>query len=63
MQYVWGRRKRHTRFWRRNPNKRGHFEDLDIHGQTILNWIFKQWDGRAWIAIISPGIRTSGGLL
>jgi len=31
--------------------------------ENILNWIFKKWDGRAWIWLIWLRIGKSGGLL
>jgi hypothetical protein len=36
VQYAWGRRKMHAKFWRRNRNKRGKLEDLGVGEGRVL---------------------------
>jgi len=35
----------HTGFWWVNLTERGHLEDPDINGRTIIKWIFKKLEG------------------
>jgi hypothetical protein len=46
--------------WDKGEN---HLEDPRVDGRTILKWIFKKWDGRAWTGLIWLRIGTGGGLL
>jgi hypothetical protein len=32
--------------------ERDHFEKLGADFSIILKWIFKNWDGQAWIGLI-----------
>jgi hypothetical protein len=39
MQHIWKRWEVHTYFWFGNLKGTDHFEDLDIDGRLILEWI------------------------
>jgi hypothetical protein len=43
--YGEGKGEVHTGFWWGNLTERGHLEDPDIDGRTIIKWIFKKLDG------------------
>jgi hypothetical protein len=48
--HAWGVRKLTQAFARKIWQKRGHFEDLNLNGKTILKSILKIWrDGVDWI--------------
>jgi hypothetical protein len=51
------------KFWSEKPEGKNHSEDLDIDGQTILEFILGEQGGRMWIGFIWLRIDTSGGLL
>jgi hypothetical protein len=57
------RRQVHTGFWWGDFSERAYLENLGLHGRTILKWIFKKWDRKAWTGLIWLNIGTSGGLL
>jgi hypothetical protein len=50
-------------YWWESQKERGHSEDQDIGGWTILKWILEKHDGMLWIGLICLRIRTRGGLL
>jgi len=43
-----GRAEVFTWFWWENLRGRDHLEDPGIDGRTILRWIFRKWDVRAY---------------
>jgi len=44
MWHVVGREEVRTGLLRRIMNKRGHLENLEVDGWTILKWILKNWN-------------------
>jgi hypothetical protein len=38
----------HTGFWWGDLREGDHLEDLSVD-RIILKWIFKKWDGEAWM--------------
>jgi hypothetical protein len=54
--HVRGRREINAAFWWETP-KRGHLEDLDVDGRTIIKSTLQMWTGFIW-----PGIGTSDGI-
>ena len=50
------------RFWI-NMKTRGHLENLNVDGKTILKCILKKWDGSVWTELIWLRIGTSDWLL
>jgi hypothetical protein len=53
----------HTKFLSRSLKGGDHFEDLDIGGRIILNWILEKFGRNVWTRFMWLRIRTSGGLL
>jgi len=49
--------------WWRYLKERYHVEDLGLDGRIIFNWIFKEWNGRAWSGFIWLSKGTGGRLL
>jgi hypothetical protein len=47
--------------WWGNLRERDHLEDPGIDGRTILRWIFRKGDGRAWIGLIWLRTAVGGG--
>jgi hypothetical protein len=54
---------RNTKFLLENLKGRDLSEDLGVDGKIILEWILREYDGKAWAGLIRLMIRTSGGLL
>jgi hypothetical protein len=49
--------------WWGNLRERAHLEDPGLDGRILLRWIFRKWDGGAWIGLIWLRIETGGGHL
>jgi len=47
-----GKGKAYTGYWWGNLRERDYLEDPGIDGRIILRWIFRKWDGGAWIGLI-----------
>jgi hypothetical protein len=45
------------------PDGKSHLEYLGVDGKVIIKWIFKKWNGKAWIGLICLWIETVGGSL
>jgi hypothetical protein len=43
----------HIGYWWESQKERDHWEDQDVGGWTILNWILREigWDGVDWIEL------------
>jgi len=57
-----GRGEVHTGFWFENLGEGDNFEDLDLDGRIILEWIFKKYDG-AWSGLALFKTETHGETL
>jgi hypothetical protein len=42
----------HTQFWSENLKGRDHFEDLDVDGRIVLEWILGKWAEKVWTRFI-----------
>lgn len=42
MWHIWGKEKVHKWLWYGSLKKRGHLEDLDVDGRTVLTWIVRK---------------------
>jgi len=49
MWHVRGTEEVHTGLRWINPTEGEHAEDLGIDGRIVLKWIFKKWNGQAWM--------------
>jgi hypothetical protein len=58
-----GRRGMHIGYWWGSQTEKGHWEDQDVGGWTILKYILERYDGMVWTGSIWLRIGTSGGLL
>ena len=38
-------------------------EDIGVHGNMLLKWICKEWDGKEWAGLIWLRTGAGGGLL
>jgi hypothetical protein len=54
-----GRRGMHIGYWWESQKERDHWEDQDVGGWTILNWILERQDGTVWTGLIWLRIGTS----
>jgi len=50
-------------YWQTDLREREYLEDLGTGGRKILKWIFKNWDGQAWIGLIRLRMGTGGKCL
>jgi uncharacterized protein YjcR len=48
MGHACRKRKIHIECWSDSMKERDHLEDLGIDVRTILKWVLKKKDGRAW---------------
>jgi hypothetical protein len=53
----------YTKFWYGKPKGKSHYEDLDVDGRILEEWILYKWDGRVWSGFVWLRIETSGGFL
>jgi hypothetical protein len=44
MEHIWGRRRKHVRFWWECQKERDYLEDLDVDGRIILKQTFEKHD-------------------
>jgi hypothetical protein len=52
-----------TGFWWGDLRDGVHLEVPDLDGRKILKWVFKKWDGGAWIGLMWLRIEQVEGLL
>jgi hypothetical protein len=60
--HVAGMRNRRDAYRVLVQKERCHLEDNSVDGNTVLNWIFKESDGRACFGLTRLRIATNGGL-
>jgi hypothetical protein len=60
LKHVWGKGEMYTPCWWENLKERDHFEDPGVDGKTILRWIFRKWEVRAWTGSMWLRIGTVG---
>jgi hypothetical protein len=58
-----GRRGMHVGFWWESQKEIDHYEDIDVGGRIILEWILERLDGVVWTGLVWLRIGTSGGPL
>jgi hypothetical protein len=58
-----GERGVHIGFWWESRKERNHYEDLDVGGSIIVEWILEGWAGGEWTGLIWLRIGTSGEFL
>jgi hypothetical protein len=63
MQHEWGRKGMHIGHWWESQKNRGHYEDKDVTGWIILQWILERYDGVVRTGPIWLRIWIGGGLL
>jgi hypothetical protein len=52
MQHLYGTGAVYTVFWWGDLMEGDHLDDLGVDGRIILKWIFRKWDGEAWIGLL-----------
>ena len=63
MWHVWETAEVHKGFWWGDLTERDHLENSGIDERMILIFIFKKWDGEAWIGLIWLRIGKGGRCL
>jgi hypothetical protein len=63
MQHEWRRGGMHIGYWWEIQKEGDHWEDQDVDGWTILNWILERCDGMVGMGSICLRIETGGGLM
>jgi hypothetical protein len=61
MWHVWETGEVHVGFWWGDLSERERFEGMGVDVRIILKWIFKKWNGEAWIGLFWLRIGTDGG--
>jgi len=60
MWHKWKIGELHTGFRWGDLKEKDLLEDRGIDKRIILTWVFKKWEGQAWITLIWLRIRTGG---
>jgi hypothetical protein len=63
MWHVWETGEEHKGFWWADLTERHHLKELRADEKIIIKWIFKTWNGEAWIGLIWISTGRGGGRL